>query len=221
MGRDVVAYKQNGWDNYQCKYYADRLSVADAVLEVAKLIYYSYIGEYELPDAYKFVSPKGAGVQLLKLLNDKTGSTWRKEIYARWEKICKNGITAKKEIVLDLSLKDYIEKKVDFSIFDEIPPIKLIELHSNTPYHAIRFGIYHKKRPTPPKAPMEINWKEEQGYIAALLKAFSQNKNSKLEIDNLTEHPSFAYEMSSARNNFFRLKLWISFHKTGCRRRAF
>jgi hypothetical protein len=203
MGRDVIGYKDVGWDNYQCKYYDGQLSVADAILEVGKILYYSYIGEYTLPDSYKFVSPHGAGVNLLKLFNDKTGAKWRQELFSRWDKICKDGITSKKSILMNASFEDYIRNKVDFSIFDEIPPIKLIELHKETPYHDIRFGLYYKKRPQPPKAPSAINWGQEQGYIDALLKAFSQHSKVEMKADNVGSYSNFATELSSARNNFF------------------
>ncbi|MEL0169975.1 MAG: hypothetical protein VW877_17845 [Pseudomonadaceae bacterium] len=56
MGRDVIAYTATGWSNYQCKHYKEKLSVEDAVLEIGKICYYTYIGEYPLPERYFFVT---------------------------------------------------------------------------------------------------------------------------------------------------------------------
>ncbi len=142
MGRDVIGYTANGWDNYQCKYYSDKLSVADVVLEVGKLIYYSFLGEYSLPSEYYFVSPKGSSTQLIKVINDKTGASLKKEVLARWEKAIQTKITSTTEVKLSSELLSYIDNKVDFTIFDDIPPIRIIELHRETPYHDIRFGLY-------------------------------------------------------------------------------
>lgn len=203
MGRDVIGYMSDCWENYQCKYYDKKLSVAEAVLEVGKIIYYSYIGEYELPRKYYFVSPKGNGTNLIKVLSDPSGEKMKSELIVRWDKVCKDEITKKQAIELDDDLLKYIEDVVDFTIFDDIPPIRLIELHSDTPYHAIRFGNYFKKRPTPPKAPEDIDWSNEQKYVQALLEAFSQYKSTDIDTATLSKFPAFSRELSSARNNFF------------------
>lgn len=202
MGRDVIAFMDDGWENFQCKYYADKLSVADAILEVGKVIYYSLIGEYTFPNKYYFVSPKGCSTDLIKVLSDKTGNKMKDQLLARWDKSCKDSITKKKSIELDSDLMDYISN-VDFTIFDDIEPLKLIELHSKTPYHAIRFGTYRIKRPVPQKAPENIDWATEQTYIQALLDAFSQYKSIKIDVSSLAGHSNLSKEMISARNNFY------------------
>lgn len=203
MGRDVIAISDSGWENFQCKYYAKKLSVADSILEVGKIIYYSFLDEYTLPSKYYFVSPKGSSTDLIKVLSDVSGEKMKNQLIARWDKTCKDEITKKKSIPLNGSLLDYINNKVDFSIFDDIPPLKLIELHSHTPYHAIRFGTYHKIRPEPPKAPEDIDWVCEQVYIQALLDAFSEYKATKIDMVTLPKSTALLKEMSSARNNYY------------------
>lgn len=73
MGRDIVAFKAMisataRWDNYQCKHYCTALSVADAVLELGKLLHYASERNFPLPDEYFFVSPRGPSTALLKCL---------------------------------------------------------------------------------------------------------------------------------------------------------
>jgi len=203
MGRDVIAYTATGWVNYQCKHYSDKLSVADVALEVGKLIYYSYIKEYYLPKEYYFVSPKGSSTHLIKVINDRTEKSIKQEVLDRWEKSIKNKITSTAEVELTADLRKYIEESVDFTIFDDIPPIRLIELHRSTPYHEIRFGIYSRKRPTPAAAPVDVDWGVEQTYVQALLDAFSDYKKFPVDLASLPGHQKLNMEFNSARNNYF------------------
>lgn len=201
MGRDVIAYRDNEWINFQCKHYGKKLSVADAVLEIGKIIYYSFIGEYSFPKKYYFVSPLGSSTNLLKVLNSENGTKIKEQLLARWDKTCKGKITSIKDIELDDALSAYIDS-VDFSIFDDIPPMQLINLHSNTPFHAIRFGSYNRVRPISKKAPLEID-SSESCYTQALLDAFSEHKATIVSIDNLGVDMALENEFASARNNYY------------------
>jgi len=203
MGRDVIAYTETGWVNYQCKHYADKLSVADVVLEVGKIIYYSYIKEYTLPEEYYFVSPKGSSTHLIKVINDKTGKMLKQEVLDRWEKSIKTKITSTTPVELTSDLRKYIDEEVDFSIFDDIPPIRLIELHRSTPYHDIRFGLYSRRRPMPATAPAAVDWGVEQTYVQAILDAFSEYKKFPIDLASLSAHQKLHAEFNSARNNYF------------------
>lgn len=75
MGRDVVGYikytqdENAEWNNYQCKHYNDPITPKTAMLEIGKLIYYTFNKEFTVPNNYFFVSPKGAGPQLSKLID--------------------------------------------------------------------------------------------------------------------------------------------------------
>jgi hypothetical protein len=203
MGRDVIAYTSTGWVNFQCKYYADKLNIAAVALEVGKLIYYSYLKEYSLPEAYYFVSPKGSSTHLIKAINDKSGVTLKKEVLDRWDASIKSKITSTTEVELTAQLRQYIDEEVDFSIFDDIPPLRLIEMHKATPYHEIRFGLYSRKRPVPATAPIHVDWGVEQIYVQALLDAFSEYKKTTLDLTSLHSDYKLHAEFNSARNNYF------------------
>ncbi|MFZ0990831.1 MAG: hypothetical protein WAN29_02945, partial [Candidatus Sulfotelmatobacter sp.] len=54
MGLDILGFWTDAlfkgqWDVIQCKRYAVRLQPAQAYVEIGKIIYYSFIGEYPPP----------------------------------------------------------------------------------------------------------------------------------------------------------------------------
>jgi len=199
MGRDIIAYTESGWDNYQCKRYKDKLSVADVVLEIGKIAYYSYIGKYSIPGRYYFVSPKGCSTDLLKVIADP--DELKRELLERWETTCAKKITTSKLIELDDDFLRHIDT-TDFSIFDHIPPLQLIDMHKDTPFHGYRFGTYDKRRPVIPKAPDAID-ATERVYTQALFDAFTEHKSAVVDSSNIHQHPELADELRSARNNYY------------------
>jgi len=201
LGRDVVAYTPNGqWENFQCKYYAKPLSLDEAIREVGKLIYYSHKGKYTVPKKYYFVAPKGVTTQLLNNLMD--SQKLKEELIKRWEKQCRTKITTKHKIELDEDLLSYIDNTIDFQIFDHIPPLDIIELHSQTPYHVIRFGASTRKRPKPANPP-QIQETSELTYTSELLLAFGEAEGDAVNNDNITRFPEYEQEFQSARRNYY------------------
>ncbi len=201
MGRDVIAYKDDGtWINYQCKYYKGRkLTLADALLEIGKLAYYSHTKQYVAPKEYYFVAPVGVSSQLLQhLMNE---DMLKSELFKRWDKSCKSKITQKEDIDLDDALREHIEN-LDFKIFDHLAPLDIIDLHSKTPYHAARFGDERKERPTP-SAPPPSPTTEELGYTTELLRAFSDKEKSDVKFDDLENYSNYQREYTSARKNYY------------------
>ena len=140
MGRDVVAYEKvdpSLWDNFQCKHYKDPLTPASIWVELGKLVYYTSIGEYSYPRRYTFVAPQGAGTKLSNLL--KKSAKLKTELVGNWSAYCRTGITSTKFVELDAALSAYLDG-LDFSIFDAIPPLQLLDRHARTRWHAARFG---------------------------------------------------------------------------------
>ncbi len=201
LGRDVVAYHSSGeWENFQCKHYANALTLDEAIREVGKLIYYAYLNEYKLPVKYYFVAPKGVQTKLLNCLMNT--NMLKEELINRWDKQCKTKITSTKTINLDESLNSYIENSIDFSIFDHIPPLDIINLHSQTQYHAIRFGASSRKRPQPISPPSALSV-VELPYTTELLSAFSEAEASIVTRESLERFPDYEEEYSSARKNYY------------------
>ena len=203
MGRDVVAFasdnSEDPWDNYQCKHYDQPLAPAHIWLELGKVVYYTFIGEYSFPRRYAFVAPKGAGIALSKLL--RRPDHLRQGLLGAWGRYCQRGITTTKEVVLDEALKGYIER-IDFSIFGAVSPLTIIDDHRRTPWHVARFGGGLPSRPDallPPStlAPNETN------YVRALLDAYEDRLGTSLGGSEDIGDPDLANHFSRSRREFY------------------
>ena len=198
-GRDVIARYETGWDNYQCKHYKDKLSVADVVAELGKLVYYTWKEDYTLPREYRFVSPKGCSSDCIDMLAKK--SRIKSEIINRWAKVCQYKITTTESIPLEGSLLDYLNT-IDFSFVDEMSSQELIDKHARTPYHSQRFGNYHLKRPQVQRSVPSDIADNEKVYIEALLHAFSEADGAEYSFDSVMD-TEYRDDLERARINFF------------------
>ncbi|WP_305988432.1 ABC-three component system protein [Roseibium sp. MMSF_3544] len=173
LGVDIAGFTsadgfQDIWDNYQCKRYDHPLRPSDIWVEIGKIVYYSFKGEYLPPRKHFFVASQGIGTSLEQLLNKP--DTLKNKACENWDKHCKKGISSTQGIPLTSALETYFDA-FDFSIFSSKSHIELIEGHSTTGYHAIRFGGGLPLRPAsdkPPATPAEI----ESRYIRQLLNAY-------------------------------------------------
>lgn len=204
MGRDVISYSNfstKTWENFQCKHYKNPLNLSQALLEIGKVLYYSFIGKFTVPQMYYFVAPLGVSTDLLTHLMD--GEKLKSELIIRWDKCCKTKITSKKSdnIELEGDLLKFIQE-INFDLFTHIPPIKIIELHSKTRFHSQRFGTVHKKRPLLPIPPGEVA-DCEAVYISELLKAFRDAEGKNIKWETLKTNRDYKEEYDSARKNFY------------------
>lgn len=139
-GRDIVGYfdqLNQVWDNFQCKHYNAPLAPSDIWIELGKIVYYSYIGDYSWPSKYYFVPSKDVGGTLVDLLNNP--EQLKKELIAKWNQHCENKITRKTQVILDTQLKQYIEA-CDFSIFTYKEITTVIEEIKGSAYYLKIFG---------------------------------------------------------------------------------
>lgn len=206
-GRDVIAYindkkqKDYQWDCYQCKHYDEPLMPSQILVEIGKILYFSYSQDYPKPRAYYFVAPKGCGTSLSKLLQN--SDLLKSKIIEEWDDKCKDKISVSR-IELDGPFLEYINA-FDFSIFSKIEPKKLIEEHSKHPNHIIRFGggLPAREEFDVNEVPESIQEKESI-YISQLLKAYS----SDLGVEILSS--SSLASNSNHESHFKRAR--ISFH---------
>jgi len=173
MGRDVIASSAeddaSGWVNYQCKHYGHPLMPSDIWLELGKLVYYTYLGEFTVPRAYKFVAPQGAGSTLSKLFNKP--ADLKTQLIENWDAKCRSSITRTGDVPLTDELNAHLNT-IDFSIFGYTPPLRLIDEHRATPWHIARFGGGLPPRrdfTTPPVEPAS----NEVAYLRKLFEAYS------------------------------------------------
>jgi hypothetical protein len=179
MGCDVIATVDQSdrgglWDNFQCKHYDHPLAPNDIWVELGKLCYYTHIGAYSAPRAYRFVAPQGVGTKLLNLL--KRPEELRSKLIANWSAKCTNQITSTKAVPLEDSLLAHVQV-FDFSRVGHLPTMKLLEQHQNTSYFAVRFGLGLPPRATPPAPPTAIA-NNEMRYVTQLLEAYGDNQKA-------------------------------------------
>jgi hypothetical protein len=171
-GRDIVAYyPDDSVDIYQCKHYDERISPTTLYTELGKLCYYTYNHAYPTPNSYFIVAPQGCGPTVLDLIN--SPEKINDELIDAWEKNCLKKITRTKDVVLEGDFLEYI-KNFNFSIVKDVAPHEVLEQHSQTPYHALRFGGGIKKfREVIPVPDKEIQMREQK-YITALFSVYQE-----------------------------------------------
>jgi hypothetical protein len=203
MGRDIVAVcpdPKDGWDNYQCKHYDHPLYPSDILVELGKLIYYTYQSDYTYPRRYYFVAPQGAGTTLSNLI--KRPEVLRSELLSKWDAKCRDKITATGSVDLDFNLKAYVES-LDFSIFQTIPPLRILDQHAKTRWFVARFGGGLPARPPikqPPNDPAPI----EARYLRQLLDAYGDYLHTSLSsISDITHERGLQEHFNDSRLEFY------------------
>jgi hypothetical protein len=167
---------------------------------LGKLVYYTKRGYYSYPRRYFFVAPQGAGTKLSNLF--KKPRELRNCLIAAWNDHCRDGITNSATVDLDQELRDYIDA-LDFTIFKAVPPLRLIEEHSRTRWHAFRFGGGLPQRP-PAEVPPVDPAPAEANYVRALLDAYGNHLKRDIRvIDDLTIESELLEHFGDSRIEFY------------------
>lgn len=216
QGRDVIGFidKPSGdnylWDNYQCKHYDAPLMPSKVWSEFGKLCYFTYINEFPVPNRYYFVAPYSIGTSLSNLL--RKPALLRAELIKNWDKHCSSKITKTKDIKLEGKFLDYVNE-FDFSIFDKITPLTLIQEHQKTPFYIQRFGGGLPTRPSVKPAPAEIK-KNELPYINKLLKAYTSDTNDIfIGVKDLPQNTKYYNHFSRSREHFHQAEQLKNFSR--------
>jgi hypothetical protein len=208
QGVDVAGFIKDGgweggWDNYQCKHYDHPLRPSDVWVEIGKIVYYSYKGEYPPPRKYYFIASRDIGTKLGKLIENP--EKLKKEARNNWINSCQNGITETASTPLEGDLLYWFED-FDFSIFSTKSVVELIDGHSKTPFHSVRFGGgLSSPRPLVPRPPDDYD-ETESRYIKQLFNAYTDHLGT--SINNLSEitalsKPSLKKHFSRQRELFY------------------
>lgn len=200
-GLDVVGFISSnqfndGWDNYQCKFYDKPLTPTDIWVEFGKIIYFTYHGEYPPPRKYYFVAPKQIGTKLGHLLAH--ANKLKDELKQNWERYCEDGITSTAKVKLEGALLAHLES-FNFTIFDSISLVQMLERHASTPFHAVRFGGGLGIRPEP-EIPPENTVSLEHRYVRQLLSVYAQS----IGVDPHSPDLSLLDKNDDIRNKFRR-----------------
>lgn len=213
MGRDIIATDiddPNVWDNYQCKHYKNGLTPSDVWVELGKLVYYTFIGEYTYPRKYCFIAPQGAGTKLSNLL--KKPDLLKEQLKLQWKDQCEKKITSTCDIVLSGDIEQYLDG-LDFTIFHAVPPLLIIEQHAKTRWHAARFGGGLPLRPSVEAPPEEIA-NEEVNYVRALLEVYGEALDVAIKsTKELSAFKKYNRHFSSSRFEFYSAEALRTFSR--------
>lgn len=215
QGLDVVGFITDstfdgGWDNYQCKHYDNPLRPSNIWLEIGKIIYYSYAGEYPAPRKYYFIAPKGLGTSLGKLLSKPI--ELKKQTKANWNSNIHNNISTNFTAKLESDLLDYFEN-FDFSIFDSLSLSDLVIGHSKTRFHSVRFGGGLGIRPEP-VIPPEDTVSVESRYVEQLLSAYGDREGEVVnDLSWLDDKPKYRRDFNRQRERFYHAESLRNFSR--------
>lgn len=205
LGIDIAGFCTNdgfmgAWHNYQCKRYDHPLRPSDVWIEIGKIIYYSYVGEYVPPKKHYFVCSRGIGTSLEQLLNN--SGDLKSKTAENWKKYCQKDITKTTEVILSGDL-EYFFDNFDFNIFSSKSLVELIDGHSRTCHHAVRFGGGLPPRPIP-SVPPEAPDHQESRYIRQILDAYSDHLGVTLtDAAALEPHKSLKRDYLRQRERFY------------------
>lgn len=215
QGLDVVGFIKDstfdgGWDNYQCKHYDQPLRPSNIWVEIGKLIYYSFSGEYPAPRKYYFVAPKGIGTSLGKLLS--TPKELKKKARESWEKDIQDKISTSFTAKLEGELLGYLEG-FDFSIFDSVSLSELVIGHSKTTFHSVRFGGGLGIRPKS-EIPPEDTASVESRYVQQLLSAYGDREGEVVsDLTWLDDKPNYRLDFNRQRERFYHAESLRNFSR--------
>jgi hypothetical protein len=216
-GLDVVGFIassqfSNGWDNYQCKFYDKPLTPTDIWVEFGKIVYFTYCGAYPPPRKYYFVAPKQIGTKLGHLLVN--AHKLKEELKKNWEKYCENEITSTAKIKLEGNLLAHFDS-FDFTIFDSVSLVRMIEQHAFTPFHSVRFGGGLGIRPEP-VIPPEDTVSLDHRYVRQLLSVYAQKigKNQKsFDLSMLDKDAAIRSNFQRQRERFYHAESLRNFSR--------
>jgi hypothetical protein len=205
-GRDVVGYATDKnkpnyiWDCYQCKHYDSALTPTQVYKEFGKILYYTFNKDYPTPRKFYFVSPKGCGTSLSKLLQNPIDL--KNAVTTNWARYCENGISST-PIKLEGKLLKWVES-FDFSIFSKIHTKNILKEHIKHPNHLIRFGggLPEREKLDITTIPDVIK-NSETTYVSQLLSAYSsESKEVYKKVSNLDSKELYKNHFTRARMSF-------------------
>ena len=215
-GRDVVGFlsvpvSSSVWDNYQCKRYNRPLNPSDIWIELGKLCYFTFVGDYSIPRKYRFVAPNDVGPKLKDLLLKP--NELRKDLIANWAEHCAENITDTQSIPLASKLLEHVNQ-FDFSIVGYSPLVEVIEQHMKTRFWATRFRFTPPPRPVPPEPPAQPA-PHEARYVQQLLDAYGDaEKRTIPNLSELEKIPRYHEHLNALGNGFSKQSIWIGFRVT-------
>jgi hypothetical protein len=211
-GVDVAGFRsdlgfEGDWDGFQGKHYAQSLSPAIAWPEMLKVFLLPIRKpKWRLPTRYSFVSPRGVTTSLAHLLASPSElrEKFIEQVELRKSKPFKDLGEDEAEAVLGLA------RTKDFAFFGSVEVLALIDQHSTTAYHAVRFGGGLPVRPAPTEPPAELS-ADEMVYVRKLADVYRERYATPLEISAIQSHMEAGGHFQRQRECFFRAEALRNF----------
>ena len=221
-GRDLVAYidsDMNKFDIYQCKQYDKPLSPAAYMVEFGKLCYYTFIGEYNVPQKYYIVASNGIGKSLRSLIENP--SEINTKLIEEWDDKCgkKRQIISEGINYLRIEGSFYFGigclfllygyyrgiQKAEMSLVSDVSPITLIEDFSSSVWYKYHFGGGLKRRPKYERPPEKLEPDEKKlPYVRQLLQVYSKEGQQEYKTqDELKQEQGFYKHFLRQREGYF------------------
>jgi hypothetical protein len=214
LGRDVVGFltserHEAGWHNYQCKQYGRTLPTDTGISELAKVLYYSWKGEFTAPEKFFFVAPRGVNRNLRRLIFKP--SEFKATLIGGWNKYCADAIIDNVHIPLDEGLTAFIEAW-DFS---QISPISVDVMLGDAAAGPV---LYHWFGADPGPAPAGVTPADVQEvelpYVQGLLDAYSEREGH-VFADHAAAgaHTTYGPHLRMQRERYFDADAFTRFYR--------
>jgi hypothetical protein len=214
LGRDVVGFlsdkrHEGDWHNYQCKQYAKPLPTSSALLEIGKILYNSLQGEFSVPSAYYFVTPRGVNRNLERLIYNP--SQFKSELIQNWDQYCAGAIVEGSSIFLTNAVKEVI----DAFRFESIGRIDLSCILNDPAAKPVLYKWFGADPgPAPKGAVPTIISAIEIPYINQLVHAYSiRNRKLFNGHDEVTQSPIYGPHLASQRERFYDADAFKRFYR--------
>jgi hypothetical protein len=191
---------QGVWDGYQCKHYGNALTPSDVYVELGKVLWFSFNGDYAIPRSHTFVAPRGIGTKLNNLLMNP--DKLKQELISNWDKHCRKEITSTQEIPPEGSFLTYVNA-FDFSIFKGKQPLAIIDEFRVSPTCSSRFGGGFPARPLATCPPTAISAHETK-YVEQLYLAYGDHLKKLVTSTADLGKPALREHFSRQREAFYQ-----------------
>ncbi|MGB3412831.1 MAG: ABC-three component system protein [Microthrixaceae bacterium] len=202
-GIDVAGFKsdagfEGAWDCYQCKHYAAALSPSNVYPELLKMFLHVVADDYQMPDEYSFLAPRGCGSMLSKLIlkPSKFRSGFVNKCEEPWSATA--GLDPS-----DLNAVIKLANQTDFSMFKSVELHEVLKVHETTRHHVARFGGPLKPRPSAPSPPLAVAASEAR-YVEQLVEAYAEVHPAEIStVAAAASHPDTGDHFKRQRINFY------------------